>query len=262
MTITANQVSRQDSSRPLFQVRHLIARVIPLFVTGVVAALLVLGWLEREEEYLTPKSGLGYWLGIYGSTAMLLLLIYSVRKRTRAMRWLGSIPLWFRVHMLLGIAGPVLIMFHANFKLGSLNSNVALLTMLTVAASGIVGRYLYAKIHMGLYGRKAEAKEILAEAESLRQSLGQELEAANYIVEELNSFSQRMAVKPPTSLFSSLWSGAVLSVQTRVMRVRLLREARRLIRVEGKKRGWSLAGARQTDWPASAKSYDSISVPY
>ena len=111
--------------------------------------------------------------------------------------------------------------------------------MLTVAASGIVGRYLYAKIHMGLYGRKAEAKEILAEAESLRQSLGHELEAANYIVEELNSFSQRVMAKPPTGLFSSLWSGAVLSVQTRVMRVRLLAETRRLIRVEGKKRGWS-----------------------
>ena len=216
-----------------------MAKVVPLFVTGVVAVLLVLGWLGREEEYLTPKSGLGYWLGIYGSTAMLLLLIYSVRKRARAMRWLGPIPLWFRVHMLLGIAGPVLIMFHANFELGSLNSNVALLTMLVVAASGIVGRYLYTKIHMGLYGRKAEAKEILAEAESLRQSLGHELEAANYIAEELNSFSKRVTEKPPTGLFSSLWSGGVLSVQTRVMQVRLLRETRRLIRVEGQKRGWS-----------------------
>jgi hypothetical protein len=216
-----------------------MGNIVPLFVTAVVVVLLVLGWRWSEEEYLTPKSGLGYWLGIYGSTMMLLMLIYSIRKRTTAMRWLGPIPLWFRAHMMLGIAGPVLIIFHANFELGSLNSNVALLTMLAVAASGIVGRYLYAKIHIGLYGRKAEAKEILAEVESLRQSLGHELEVANYIGEELNSFSQRVAAKPPIGVFSSLWSGAVLSVQTRVMSVRLLRETRRLIRVEGERRGWS-----------------------
>ena len=239
MPTAMNQINRQSNSRPLFQVGRLIEKIVPLFVTAVVVVLLVLGWLVREEEYLTPKSGLGYWLGIYGSTGMLLLLIYSVRKRTVAMRWLGPIPLWFRAHMILGIVGPVLIMFHANFVLGSLNSNVALFAMLTVVASGIVGRYLYAKIHIGLYGRKAEAKEILSEAESLRQSLGHELEVANYIAEELNAFSQRLAAKPPTGLFSSLWSGAVLSVQTRIIYLRLLRETQRLIRVEGKRRGWS-----------------------
>lgn len=239
MSATINTVSMQAGSRPFSHIRRSISNAIPFFVAIGVAAFLVIGWLGREEEYLTPKSGLGYWLGIYGSTAMLLLLIYPLRKRTKATRSLGSIPLWFRLHMLLGVAGPVLIMFHANFGLGSLNSNVALLTMLTVAASGVVGRYLYAKIHMGLYGRKAEAKEILAEAESLRQSLGHELEAANYIAEELNSFSRRVMAKPAIGLFSSLWSGAVLSVQARVMRARLLAEARRLIRVEGRKRGWS-----------------------
>ena len=206
------------------------------------------GW-SSEEEYLTPKSGLGYWLGIYGSTAMLLLLIYSIRKRTKATRWLGPIPLWFRVHMMLGIAGPVLIMFHSNFKLGSLNSNVALFTMLTVAASGIVGRYLYAKIHMGLYGRKAEATEIVAEAESLRQSLGHELKAANYIVEELNSFSQCVAEKFPTGLFSSLWSGAVLSVQTRVMQCAAVARNAASYPAGGQEAWMVAAGTRQTVGP-------------
>ena len=239
MSTITNQIGTQSNSRPDFQLKRLLGKVIPLFFTAAIVVLLVLGWLGREEEYLTPKTGLGYWLGIYGSTAMLLLLIYSIRKRTRSMRWLGPIPVWFRVHMVLGIAGPVLIIFHSNFNLGSLNSNVALLTMLTVATSGIVGRYLYGKIHMGLYGRKAKVQEILAEAESLRQSLGHELEAANYIAEELNLFSQRVTANLPTGLFSSLWRGAVLSVHTRFMRLRLLGDARRLVRIEGKARGWS-----------------------
>jgi hypothetical protein len=239
MSVIANQFGRQGSSRPVFQVRRLVGKLIPLFITGVVVVALVLGWLARDEEYLTPKTGLGYWLGIYGGTAMLLLLIYSMRKRSRSMRWLGAIPTWFRIHMLLGIAGPVLIIFHSNFKLGALNSNVALITMLIVAASGIVGRYLYGKIHMGLYGRKAEAQDVLAEAEALRQSLGHELEAANYIAEELNSFSKKLTENMPTGLVSSLWRGGVLSVQTRFISMRLHREAGRLVQIEGKARGWS-----------------------
>lgn len=237
MSATTHAVSRKAGSRPSFT--RSIANVAPGLVAIAVTGSLLIGWLESDEEYLTPESGIGYWLGIYGSTAMLLLLIYSLRKRSKATRSIGSIPLWFRLHMLLGVAGPVLILFHANFKLGALNSNVALFSMLIVAASGVVGRYLYAKVHMGLYGRKAEVKEILADAESLREFLGHELRAADYIVEELNSFSQRVIAKPPKGLFSSLWLGAVLAAQSRVLRRHILNETRRLIRLHGKTRGWS-----------------------
>ena len=217
-----------------------MAKAIPIVFAAAVAALLVFGWLASDEEYLTPKSGVGYWLGIYGSSAMLLLLVYSLRKRTKAFRVLGSIPTWFRVHMLLGIAGPVLILFHSNFALGALNSNVALFAMVIVALSGVVGRYLYGKIHMGLYGRKAEVNEILAEAELLRQSLEHGLQAADYIAEQLNAFTQRTAAKMPTGLFSSLWSGALLSVQSRWARNRMLGEARHLLRQDAKTHGWSI----------------------
>ncbi len=92
---------------------------------------------------------------------------------------------------------------------------------------------------MGLYGRKAEAQDILAEAEALRQSLGHEMEAANYVAEELNLFSKKIATNMPTGLFSSLWRGGVLSVQTRFISMRLMREAWRLVQIEGKARGWS-----------------------
>jgi len=36
---------------------------------------LISAWLNRDESYLTPESGLGYWLGIRGASLMLLLLI-------------------------------------------------------------------------------------------------------------------------------------------------------------------------------------------
>jgi hypothetical protein len=105
---------------------------------------LLLGWYKSEDGDITPETGTGYWLGIAGASALLLLLVYPLRKRIRSLRSLGSVSAWFRLHMILGIIGPTLILFHSNFKLGSLNSNVALFSMLTVAASGLIGRYLYA----------------------------------------------------------------------------------------------------------------------
>jgi hypothetical protein len=216
-----------------------IARVFPAVTAATVILVLAAGWLQRDEEYLTPDTGQGYWLGIYGSAAMLLLLIYSFRKRTKAARSIGSIRFWFRTHMMLGIIGPVLILFHSNFKLGAMNSNVALFAMLTVALSGVVGKYLYGKIHIGLYGRKAQAKELLAEADELKQHLGEEMQAAAYVSRELNAFSDSVKGKSPTSAIGSLWAGAIIAVRARMLRARVVSEARRLIRNEGRSLGWS-----------------------
>src|SRR6516225_3858140 len=138
---------------------------------GLLAGILFAGWCDRDEGYLTPDAGLGYWLGIAGASAMLLLLIYPLRKRMPSLRRLGSVTGWFRLHMLLGLVGPALILFHCNFKLGSLNSNVALFSMLTVAASGLVGRYLYARVHLGLYGRRTQIDDLLNDVRQLKSAI-------------------------------------------------------------------------------------------
>lgn len=140
----------------------------PLVFFVLVSALLLWGLRFPTEQYLTPQSGFGYALGILGGSAMLLLMIYPARKRIPGLRAIGSTKLWFQVHMALGIVGPVLILFHANFRLGATNSNVALFCMLVVAGSGLFGRYFYAHIHHGLHGRKATLAELQDYAERLR----------------------------------------------------------------------------------------------
>ena len=141
---------------------------------GFVALLVVLylGWTMPTERYITPTRGFGYALGIIGGSLMLLLLMYSARKRFSWLRFLGPGAAWFRFHMVLGIVGPLCILFHSNFKTGAANSNVALFCMLTVAGSGFIGRYLYAHIHAGLYGRKLELGELQASAAGLRELSG------------------------------------------------------------------------------------------
>ncbi|MEJ2552934.1 MAG: transcriptional regulator [Gammaproteobacteria bacterium] len=140
-----------------------------LFFGGVLITL-YRGWLDRNDLSRTAESGIGYALGIIGGVLMLMLLLYPLRKRARFMQRLGPVKWWFRSHMILGIVGPMCILFHCSFHPGALNSNVSLLCMVLVASSGLVGRYLYSKIHYGLYGRKATLQELLQDS-SLFKSL-------------------------------------------------------------------------------------------
>ena len=135
-------------------------------------ALLIFGLVFPLGRYITPTRGLGYALGIAGGSMMLLLFLYSARKRFRWLAFLGTTSRWFRFHMALGVLGPLCILYHSDFSLGAANSNVALFSMLTVAGSGLVGRYIYSRIHRGLYGQRMTVTELQERADGLRALSG------------------------------------------------------------------------------------------
>ncbi len=126
----------------------------------LLALAIVSGYLLSDLNVITPESGVGYWLGIVGGSMMLTLLLYPLRKRIRLLQILGPTRHWFRMHMAFGLIGPLFILYHCNFQLGSVNSQVALYCMVLVAGSGIIGRHFYARIHRGLYGRKTSLREL------------------------------------------------------------------------------------------------------
>jgi len=182
------------------------------------AALLVFGLTFPIGRYLTPERGLGYALGIAGGSMMLLLFLYSARKRLRWLSFLGPTAGWFRFHMMLGVLGPLCILYHSDFSLGATNSNVALFSMLTVAGSGLVGRYIYARIHRGLYGQRVTLAELRERAEGLR-SLSGTVGFLPELVGRLEQVEQRLlaagsrlpvlaVLKPPivaTRAFAARW---------------------------------------------------------
>ena len=69
------------------------------------ALVLIVGIQLPLAHYLSPKSGLGYAIGIVGGSLILAQLLYAVRKRVPALRFLGSVPGWFQTHMVMGIIG-------------------------------------------------------------------------------------------------------------------------------------------------------------
>lgn len=152
---------------------------------SLVAIATGVGWLLRNRSLVNPEEGLGYWLGIVGGSMMLLLLLYPLRKRLATLSFLGSTKSWFRAHMILGLLGPLLVLYHSNFHIGSFNSQVALYCMLLVAGSGVVGRHIYAHVHRGLYGHKTSLDE-------LRSDLKNSLEASSGLATLLPGLAARM----------------------------------------------------------------------
>lgn len=130
-----------------------------LIVVGTLVAGIAL-WRVSHGDLYTSGSTLGYYLGVIGGSMMLALLTYPVRKRAASLKDAGPLRHWFRAHMTLGILGPLCILFHSTLHVGSLNAAVALGCMLLVAASGVVGRFIYRQIHHGLYGARATVEEL------------------------------------------------------------------------------------------------------
>jgi hypothetical protein len=185
-------------------------------------AAIVAGLLLPTKRYITPQDGFGYWLGIIGGSFMLALLIYPMRKRMPRLAVIGSVRFWFRTHMVLGVVGPLAILYHANFSLGATNSNVALACMLIVAGSGLVGRFLYARIHHGLYGQKATLRELAADADNLRTHSGA-LKVLPGLMDEVER-AEREIGRPAPMIVRPLLAGIRERRESRRIR-RLVRDA-------------------------------------
>lgn len=126
----------------------------------VLITVLVLGvWKISSIGLFKAGDDLGYWLGVAGGVMMLFIFLYPLRKHVRFLHQLGQMKGWLVVHMALGLGGPLLILAHSTFHIGSLNAAVALYSMLIVAGSGIIGRFVYVRINRGLQGEKNQLRD-------------------------------------------------------------------------------------------------------
>ena len=152
---------------------HLFKALFAVMLTGALCAGVYA--LARSGLY---KAGddIGYNLGLAGALTMLVLLFYPARKRIGALRRMGRLNRWFSLHMVLGIIGPILILLHCTLRWSSLNAAVAFWCMVIVASSGFIGRYLYARLHVGLYGRQLSLTEVRTAAATLQRKVNEQLQ--------------------------------------------------------------------------------------
>jgi hypothetical protein len=207
--------------------RRAAPRFLALRAVGIGCALAIgYGATQRGDSDLTARAGLGYALGIVGLAQMVLLLAYSLRKRIRFLRGAGALNRWFEIHMMLGLAGPTALLFHCNFSLGSLNSSVALFCTLFVAGSGIVGRFLYTRIHEGLVHQRRTLAVLSDELRDARERLADRLDPRAGVAGDLEHFERR-ALEPSRGALHSVSRFLLLAPRSVALRRRLRATIRR-----------------------------------
>ncbi len=185
----------------MMNVRHLPSILFSLFTLAV----LLLAWFERDEYWYNAEEGIGYAFGIIGSTMMVLLLFYPARKYWKVMRHTFKVHHWFRLHMIFGVWGPVFILLHSNFNLGSLNSSIALFSMLLVAGSGLIGRYVYQKLHRGLYGEQISFADLESDYQLAKEHF-KNISFLSVEVQQLLSDIEEKLIQRIVPLNISFWS--------------------------------------------------------
>jgi hypothetical protein len=211
----------------------------PAMLLGV-TLLVVCAWAIGRWGGYTAGSDTGYNLGLAGGVMMLLLFLYPLRKHFRFMHGFGPAKYWFALHMTLGILGPLFILAHSRFHVGSINAGIALASMSLVAGSGIAGRFIYTRIHHGLYGRRANLQEMRELAGLNSKEVQSKLAFAPKVEHALTAFEAALAT-PQRDLLRSTWTFATLWLRGRAVYFHCARDLNQLYKARARAQGWDRA---------------------
>jgi hypothetical protein len=182
MEKTAN-IAPDEEGEKLKDQSHSVYMLFLIFI-GLLAliSLAIKGWSYYltpldgrpfHEQYATmkPSGSYSHGLGIIGATMITIgVTTYSSRKRLRRFRDVGRLSYWLEFHIFLCLVGPILVVYHTTFKAGGIAA-ISLWTMLSVVASGVIGRFLYVQIPRNAAGADLSLQEITAEIDRLASTL-------------------------------------------------------------------------------------------
>ena len=224
-------LSASNDGAPRSDIRQLAKRMEIVFALGLVlvmAVMFVVGRIYWDDRYYIAEEGLGYAMGLIGGVMMLIAFGYGLFKHIPALRAIGGMRRWLQIHIFFGIAGPILVMLHTTFHLGSLNGTIAFFSMLLVYLSGIIGRYLYSKIHYGLGGTRARLSDV---KESLITA-GKRIKSRR-----LENFTEKVMVHPG-SLLGAWWDLMTFGWRSRWLTLQLRRDMNRQLKKMAVRESW------------------------
>lgn len=124
-----------------------------------------------HHNLLRPSGRMGLTFGVFATALFVLNLGYLVRKRLINIRRLGSSRIWMSFHAVTGITGGALIVLHSAFAPSSALAILALVALGITLLTGIIGRYLYAKIPRSLEGWELEQEQVRERLHACRHQL-------------------------------------------------------------------------------------------
>jgi hypothetical protein len=125
---------------------------------------------SEKHELLKPSGSIGLKLGVLGTVLFFLIFLYALRKVIPWLGRFGTARHWMDFHVIAGITAPVIIAYHASFKFQGI-AGFAFWIMVAVALSGVIGRYLYAKIPRSLNATEMSLSELKVSERELSEAL-------------------------------------------------------------------------------------------
>lgn len=184
-TVPATVVTAKRQANP--QQRHRVrVGIAATFAFCAVIVFLVNGFayyrlplamrpFSPRHEILKPSGPVGLSLGVLGFCMFCGIFLYPLRKKWAWLGRIGTARHWLDFHIVLGLAAPWVIACHSSFKFRGF-AGIAFWTMTMVAASGVIGRYLYAQIP-----RRVNSAELtLLESRELQEHMVDELAKQEY----------------------------------------------------------------------------------
>lgn len=161
--------------------------LVAITVWGIDYYASPLGERMRHDLHavLRPSGDVGQTAGVLTFAGFLFLWLYPLRKRLGgAARWAGGVARWLEVHIVVGLTLPLLGAVHAAWRFDGI-IGLGYWAMLIVAASGVIGRYVYARIPRDRSGLELGAEELAQQRRQLLLELTQVTGLEREVVESI-----------------------------------------------------------------------------
>jgi len=170
----------QPATKPVTEAREAPLDVRRMVLGVVLAILLAINTLGAGyytspiavrvrhplHPWLRPSGYVGQSAGILAFSIFVFLWLYPLRKKFRALAWTGSVGRWLDVHVASALTLPLLLAIHAAWQFDGV-IGLGYTAIMLVCASGVIGRYLYARIPRARSGVELTLDEVAAQRASL-----------------------------------------------------------------------------------------------
>ncbi|MGE0353611.1 MAG: hypothetical protein AB7Q69_10255 [Gemmatimonadales bacterium] len=162
-------VAARPVNRPLLVI---ITSLVVVNLLGAPYYLLSQGDRVRSplHPWFRPSGYVGQSAGLLAAAIFFFLWLYPLRKRYRWLAFTGSVGRWLDVHITVALALPLLLAIHASWHFDGL-IGLGFASMMVVCVSGIVGKYIYARIPRSKAGIELSREEVGHARQALLQEI-------------------------------------------------------------------------------------------
>ncbi len=116
--------------------------------------------VHDKHDFLRPTGTVGLTFGVLACAMFAFNLSYLIRRSPKFGTWMpGSLRGWMNAHVFTGVGSLLCVLMHCGFTLRNIVGGHALIALMVVVATGVVGRYFYAFIPRAANGREIDLDE-------------------------------------------------------------------------------------------------------